>query len=170
MKSLFILVLVNLFHFSVYAEETRLINIKNYQQVTTNFASAGMPTNKQLETIKQQGFTHIINLIPGDFSDEQNKAAELKLDFTQIPVDWHNPTVGDFQQFVKAMTKAKQQNPEAKILLHCQLNYRASAFAYLYQVTQAGQDNEQAKLLLNKIWQPEGKWQQFVDDVIAAYH
>ena len=168
MKSLIIATTLCLFTMFANASSSELDKIKNYQQLTPQFASAGLPTNEQLTSLKQNGFTHIINLIPGDFSEEASLSQQLELGFKQIPVDWHNPTMDDYMQFVDTMTAFKKQNPDGKILLHCQLNYRASAFAYLYQVTQNKQNPAQAKAVLNQIWQPEGKWQQLIDEVIAA--
>ena len=53
--------------------------------------------------------------------------------------------------------------------LQCQANYRASAFTYLYRVLEAGDPEADARADMNRIWEPEGTWAEFVDDVKASY-
>ena len=56
-----------------------------------------------------------------------------------------------------------------KVLVHCQLNYRASAFAYLYQVTEQKVDKEAALKQLKSLWEPEGIWTEFIETVESVY-
>jgi len=56
-----------------------------------------------------------------------------------------------------------------KVLVHCQLNYRASAFAYLYQVTQLKIDKQEAFKMMATVWEPEGDWAEFIETVEAHY-
>lgn len=142
-----------------------LEQIKNFKQLSPSLASAGMPKEPEFSLIKQKGYQHIINLIPGDFSDEEKTVTDLSMSFEQVPVNWHEPKRSDFFQFVKLM-KSYQQD---KVLVHCQLNYRASAFVYLYQVTQLGIDKNLAQAQLHSIWQPEGVWLNFINDVEEHY-
>jgi len=167
MKSLFIAILTLLITFNVSAneQENSLNEIKNYRQITTNFASAGMPTPVEFEAIKKMGYQHIINLIPGNFSNEQQNVTSLGMSFEQIPVAWGEPTLADFQQFVTLMNNYQQD----KVLVHCRLNYRASAFSYLYQITQQGANKETAKKQMLSVWQPEGTWLKFINKVEQHY-
>ncbi len=142
-----------------------LAEIKNFRILSTQFANAGMPTPEEFKLIHQQGYQHIINLIPGDFSHEQQQVTSLGMSFEQIAVDWHQPTLENFQQFVKLM----QQYQKEKVLVHCQLNYRASAFSYLYQVTQLGVSTKLANNQMITVWQPEGTWLEFIDMVEQHY-
>jgi len=142
-----------------------LAEIKNFRVLSNQFANAGMPTAEEFELIQQQGYQHIINLIPGDFSHEQQQVTSLGMSFQQIAVDWHQPTLENFQEFVKIM----QQYQQDKVLVHCQLNYRASAFSYLYQVTQLGISAKLANSQMETVWQPEGTWLEFIEMVEQHY-
>jgi len=146
-------------------KESPLTQIKNFRLLSPIFASSGMPTSEEFSLVQQQGYQHIINLIPGDFNDEQQQIIALEMSFEQIAVDWHNPTLADFKRFVGLM-KTYQQD---KVLLHCRLNYRASAFAYLYQTTQRGVDESIAKQEMLSVWQPEGVWLDFIKRVQEHY-
>jgi hypothetical protein len=45
-------------------------------------------------------------------------------------VSWQQPTYEDFALFSAVMNGARDR----KVLVHCQLNMRASAFTFLYRV------------------------------------
>ena len=73
--------------------------------------------------------------------------------------------LADFQKFVELMSKYQQD----KVLVHCRLNYRASAFAYLYQTIQLGIDEAIAKRQMLSVWQPEGIWLDYINSVQQHY-
>ncbi|KGJ95840.1 protein tyrosine phosphatase family protein [Thalassotalea sp. ND16A] len=144
---------------------TSLNTIKNFSRISTTLASSGMPTNSELILVKESGYQHIISLIPGNFSEEQQQISALGMSFAQIAVDWHQPTLADFKQFVQLMDGYQND----KVLVHCRLNYRASAFAYLYQTTQLNVDEITAKQQMNSIWQPEGVWLDYINMIEHHY-
>lgn len=153
--------MVSFLSYSAQPEEQQ--QIKNFNQLTASFASAGLPTNEQLTALKKSGFQHIINLIPGDYSYEQKHAEALEMTFDQIEVDWHNPTLQDFKDFSSLMTKYSDE----KVLVHCKLNYRASAFAYLYQVKHQGADKQTAEQDMLSIWAPDPTWTAFIANMLS---
>jgi protein tyrosine phosphatase (PTP) superfamily phosphohydrolase (DUF442 family) len=142
-----------------------LSEIRNYRQLSLVFSSAGMPKIHEFTFLKQNGYKHIINLVPGDFDDEQKEINELGMTFDQIEVDWNQPTLANFQKFVELMKTYRQE----KVLVHCRLNYRASAFAYLYQVTQLGIEKSVAQKEMYSVWQPKGAWLEFINKIQLQY-
>ena len=142
-----------------------LMGIKNFRSLSPILASAGMPSTKDLTLLKQNHYQHIINLIPGDFSEEQQQVRSLGMSFEQIAVDWHEPKLTDFEKFVELMNKYQQD----KVLVHCRLNYRASAFVYLYQTIQLNIDEGIAKDEMLSVWQPEGIWLDYINSVKQHY-
>ena len=166
MKKLILLVLaINIGVCSANPLNQSLHQIKNFKFVSENLASSGMLELSDYQYIKSYGFKHVINLIPGMQLKERRHVESLGLSYEQIPVDWHNPKLEDFQQFVRYM----KSYGDDKTYIHCQLNWRASAFVYLYRVTQLGVDKKQAEKDLLAIWQPEDQWLTFVSDVLKAY-
>lgn len=143
-----------------------LHEIKNFKFVAENLASSGMLDLSDYQYIKSYGFKHVINLIPGMQLKERRHVESLGLSYEQIPVDWQNPTLKDFKQFVGYM----KSYGDDKTYIHCQLNWRASAFVYLYRVTQLGVDKAQAKKDMLAIWEPENQWQTFIETVLKAYN
>jgi hypothetical protein len=87
---------------------------------------------------------------------------KLGMDYAQVPVIWDAPTKADFNAFAAVMQSA----PEKKTLLHCQANYRATAFAFLYRVLYLDVPLAEAKSDMNTIWKPDGVWRDLIFEVL----
>lgn len=139
-----------------------LSDIPNYREYSPLFASSGQPTKKQLELLKDHGFERVIYIAFTNsgkaYADEDQIVKRLGMDYVQIPVDWSNPQPADFYAFAGAMASA----PERKTLLHCQVNYRASAFGLLYRVIHDGTSVADAKRDMNTVWEPNEIWREFI--------
>jgi len=139
--------------------------INNYHSVSENLASSGRLDLKEYQKIKDYGFEHVVNLIPGNQIKEQKHVESLGMSYEQIPVDWGNPKLSDFETFVSLM----KSYGDDKVYVHCELNWRASSFVYLYRITQLGVSLDEAIKDLSLIWNPKDGWQEFIDATIAAY-
>lgn len=152
---------------SVSQTPITLTDIKNFNKISPFFASSGMPTSDELVVVKNQGYQHVINLLPGDYSAEQTQVESLQMTFNQIAVDWSSPTLKNFQDFVALMKPYEKANE--KVFVHCYINYRASVFSYLYQVTQQDVDDDMAKQKMLDIFKPKEAWQQYIEMVKQHY-
>ncbi|MEQ8205248.1 MAG: protein tyrosine phosphatase family protein [Woeseia sp.] len=154
---------------SVHALADELTDINNFRQYSDTFASAGQPTLEQLPAVRDAGFERIIYIAWSDqakaLPNEDRLVANLGMDYLHIPVAWDAPTLGDFQMFAAAM----QLTPVRKTLLHCQVNFRASAFSFLYRVIHEGVPVETAKRDLNSVWRPNKTWRDWIFEVLAAH-
>lgn len=166
MRTLFIFCFITVFIFNASASslDDSLAKITNFHFVSKQLASSGLLDLDNYKHIKQYGFEHVINLIPGDQTEERKTVETMGLSYEQIPVDWSEPTLQDFEDFVKLMKSYKGD----KIYVHCEANFRASTFVYLYRVTQLGISLEEAKKDLLKIWQPSETWQGYIEKVLFA--
>lgn len=147
-------------------ESHHMNELENFQVNTPNMLSSGLPNKSQFEILKSKGVTKVIDLIPGDRREERALTKELGLAYFNIQVEWQNPTLQNFKQYVSAMQKQPKQG---KTLTHCKLNWRGATFTYLYRVTQLGHSKEEAKKDMLAIWQPNDTWQRFIDDVLTIY-
>lgn len=145
-----------------------LDEVVNYLEYSNSFASAGQPTEAQLELIRDAGFERIVYIA---FSTDGNAIAnedklvrDLGMDYVHIPVVWTSPTVADFESFAAVM----QRDPDRKTLLHCQVNFRASAFGFLYRVIYDGVPVAQAKADMNTIWEPNESWRELIFGVLES--
>lgn len=144
-----------------------LEDIRNFKAYSPTFASAGQPDREQLELLRDAGFERIVYIAltnsRGALEGEDAIVKEaLGMDYVHVPVIWDNPTKADFYAFAGAM----QREPGKKTLLHCQANYRASAFAFLYRVLHQGVPMAQAKADMNAIWEPNDTWRELIFEVL----
>lgn len=142
-----------------------LDGLKNYQVNTPIMHSSGLPNTEQFSALKALGVTKVIDLIPGDRTEEIRLMKLMDLRYHNIQVDWDNPTVENFNDYALIL---KQSNDiEGITLTHCRLNWRGAVFTYLYRVTQLNEPEELAKQDLDAIWEPNETWQIFIDNVKA---
>ena len=147
------------------AVNTQLADLKNFHIDNANMVSSGLPNKKHFEALKAMGITHVIDLIPGDRQQESNLMKELDLSYYNIQVEWGNPTIENFHEYIATM---QQFNKSAGITLtHCRLNWRGAVFTYLYRVTQLNEPEELAKQDMLAIWEPNDTWQDFINQVLA---
>lgn len=143
-------------------------DVLNYREYTSDFASAGQPTREQFTAIKDSGYERVINIafsnIGTGIPEEDQIVKGLGMDYLQIPVDFNNPTIRDFEAFADAM----RREPEMKTLLHCQVNARATAFSFLYRVIYQSAPVSIAKASMNSVWQPNAVWRDFIFEVLEA--
>lgn len=165
----FVILATVVLSWSVQSAADELTDINNFRQYSTTFASAGQPTLEQLPVLRAAGFERVIYIAWSDqakaLPNEDRLVANLGMDYLHIPVDWDAPTVADFQMFAAAM----QLSPVQKTLLHCQVNFRASAFSFLYRVIYDGVSVEEAKRDLNSVWRPNKTWRDWIFDVLATH-
>ncbi len=138
----------------------------NYQILTDHLSSSGMPTVEQMQALARENIRVVINLAlatsQGALPDEDQLVESLGMKYVHIPVEWNNPTRKNLEDFFQAM----DAHQEEKIHVHCQANYRASAFIMLYRVLHLGWNKADAIPVMEKMWNPEDFpiWQKFIDE------
>ena len=166
MKSLALSVLMTALTLSGPLFAGSLEEIMNYREYSPGFSSAGQPRRDQFELLKKEGFERVVYIAfansEGAISDEDQVVKELGMHYAQVPVVWDAPTKADFDAFAAVMQSA----PEKKTLLHCQANYRATAFAFLYRVLYLDVPLGEAKSAMNTIWKPDGVWRDLIFAVL----
>jgi protein tyrosine phosphatase (PTP) superfamily phosphohydrolase (DUF442 family) len=141
----------------------------NYVAATERLHTAGQPSAETLASLAEHGFELVINLAPpsssGAVPDEGKLVAEDGPTYVNIPVIWQQPTYEDFALFSAVMNGARDR----KVLVHCQLNMRASAFTFLYRVIHERVPPEEALEALRAVWIPRDQWATFTADVLARH-
>lgn len=141
-------------------------DITNYREYSATFSSSGQPTAAQLADARDAGFSRVVYIAYSDHENslvhEDRTAKNLGLEYVHIPVDWNAPTGSDFYLFAGAM----QREPDKKTLLHCQVNFRASAFAFLYRVIYEDVAVSVAKADMNSVWTPNVAWTELILGVL----
>ncbi|HEY9737484.1 MAG TPA: protein tyrosine phosphatase family protein [Trichocoleus sp.] len=144
-----------------------LLSIYNFLPISDAIATAGQPTEAQFEAVQQSGYEVVINLaMPtarNALPNEQARVESLGMTYIPIPVVWENPTQADLEQFFEAMAVHQGK----KVFVHCAANMRVSVFMYLYRRLRLGLDEAKARPDLERIWQPNPTWQQFIEQATS---
>lgn len=138
--------------------------IYNYLKIDDRLITGGQPTAEQIRAAAAEGFTAVINLAVVNPStplqDEGVLVQALGMTYDHIPVDWNNPTDGDFAAFEEVF----ERRAAGKILLHCAANFRVTAFYSLYAQKHLGWSESQAEALRATIWAGSDYpiWEDFI--------
>ena len=138
---------------SVYGQKS-IKRIKNYVPISEKLHTCGQITGESLGALEAEGVEAIISVNAEEFGaiESLKRQAQAKgIKFVNVPVSWDNPTISSLEDFFDAM----DQNKGAEVLVHCQLNWRASAFVYLYRTLRLKESKKEAEKALKKIWNPE---------------
>jgi uncharacterized protein (TIGR01244 family) len=143
--------------------------IYNYRKINDQLITGGQPTEAQLRSAAEEGFTTVINLATDDprffLPDEADLVRSLGMAYHHIPVEWHHPTMADFEAFENLLA----QLPEVKTLIHCMANFRVTAFYALYAQKHLGWSEAQAEAFRMSVWQGSDYpiWEKFIRDARA---
>lgn len=146
-----------------------LSDIDNFRQYSDSLSSSGQPSAAQLELVAEHGYERVVYLAYTDnetaIDHEDSIVKQLGMEYIHIPIDFHRPTVNDFKAFVNIM----QRGDGTKTLVHCQVNFRASTFSFLYRVIVQDVPILKAKNDLDSVWSPNEIWFRFIRSVLESY-
>jgi uncharacterized protein (TIGR01244 family) len=124
--------------------------IRNFLRIDPNFCTGGQPNMQQLDKLKAEGITTIINLRTADeynVAQEEAKAKELGLKYFNIPVVYTAPKEEQATEFLKLMSDTKNR----PVFIHCTAAIRVGAFWLIKRVIQDGWTIEAAEQEAQKV-------------------
>jgi len=143
-------------------------DIYNYIPIDENVATAGQPTAAQFREAREAGLTVVINLAPDGLetllAGEEGLLQSLGIEYHHIPVKWADPRIEELERFEALMGSLAGQ----PTLIHCQANYRVTAFYAMYATAKLGWDDERADSLIDCIWRArenyemDATWKEFI--------
>jgi len=146
-----------------------LKQIVNFYQLDENIGTSGQPVGEQFDDISAAGYEIVLNLSlsdsPNAIENENNIICQLDMTYVHIPVDFKSPRLEDLELFFKHMKKHEHK----KIFIHCVMNWRVSAFMFLYHTIKCDIPVADALQQMNAVWQPEPVWQEFIDNALNSY-
>lgn len=140
--------------------------IYNFLALSETLFTGGMPKADQLSDAARHGVQVVINLAPHTVLDalpnEGDLVTSLGMQYINIPVIWNTPTRDGLDRFMDVM----EENKDKKILVHCQANFRATAFMALYRILRKGWNADDATEGMYKIWDTEDYpiWKMFIEE------
>lgn len=144
--------------------------LTNYCAITDDIGTAGQPTPEQFKLIAQAGYQTVVNLALPDsehaLSDEGSLVTSQGLRYVHIPVLFDAPTLDDLHAFIGIM----QGLAGTRVLVHCVVNARVSAFVYLYLKHVRALPEPACRTPLLDRWEPQmnAVWSDFISQSADA--
>ena len=141
----------------------------NVVEISPRLVTSGQPSAEALANLKALGFEAVIYLAPPTVQDavgdEPLIVTRQGLTFVNIPIRFDRPTEADFETFAGVLTGLGNR----KVLVHCQINLRASAMVFLYRAIVKKEDLRIAYEAVTKVWQPEAAWRRLIEDQLRKH-
>ncbi len=138
-----------------------LEKITNYIRVSDSLSSSGQPNEDGFRCIAAAGFSAVVNLAmpdsDGAIAEEGSIVTTLGMTYHHIPVPFDEPKGSHLTQFFGLMDALEDDT----VWVHCVVNYRVSAFLYLYRRWK-GLSEDEARLAMLPDWKPNRTWQEFM--------
>jgi protein tyrosine phosphatase (PTP) superfamily phosphohydrolase (DUF442 family) len=134
----------------------------NVVAITPLLVTSGQPSTQSLARLGQLGFEAVIYLAPSSVSDavadEPELLAKQGIEFVHIPIPFGSPQEGHFLAVSAALTRLQHK----KVLVHCQVNMRASSMVFLHRVLRGHESPELAYDAVAKVWSPSRAWRELL--------
>lgn len=147
---------------SVADAHAQALDAPNVVPISPQLVTSGQPTAAALRNLAAAGFQAVIYLAPPTVPDAVANEAQIVraqgLEYVNIPIRFNNPTEADYQAFVQTMNRLRGR----KVLVHCQVNMRASSLTFLYRVIVGRESPERAYESVARVWSPDGPWKSLL--------
>lgn len=134
----------------------------NVVVVSQHLVTSGQPSADELGNLGAQGFAAVVYLapptVPDAVRDEPQIVRAQGIEFVNIPIVFAKPTAADFQAFAATMDRLRGR----KVLVHCQVNMRASVMTFLYRAVVLREDPARAYDAVASVWSPQGPWKALI--------
>ena len=141
----------------------------NRVDIDAHLSTSGQPSRDYLATLKGQGFEAVVSLVPTGapeaVADEGEILSRQGLSYVHLPIAFGQPTDADVAQVFAALRALDGR----RVLLHCELNFRASSMAFLWRVIERHQDPAQAYEALSRVWAPNGAWRRLIEGQLRQH-
>ena len=141
----------------------------NVVVITPTLVTAGQPTRESLQGLKAAGYAAVISLAPGTTPDAVKDEADILraqgIEYVHVPIPWQTPEASHLKATAEALNRLQGQ----KVLLHCQMNMRASAVTFLYRTIHEKVDPAIAWGDVKPLWTPTNQWAAFIDTQLRTH-
>ncbi len=130
----------------------------NLIAIDAKLVTAGQPSAEWLATLAEQGFEAVIYLAPPTVGDAVREepliVGRQGLIWANLPIRFDRPADADYEAFAALLSSLRGK----KVLVHCQVNMRASTLTFLYRVLAEKADPHKAWDKVAGVWTPQGPW------------
>ncbi len=140
------------------------IDAPNVVRISPRLVTSGQPSAATLSGLRSAGFQAVVYLAPGTVPNAVGNEADLLgrqgIAFVHIPIPFGSPSADHFH----AVTEALQRLKEKTVLVHCEVNMRASSMVFLHRVLTLKEDPADAFAAVTAIWSPRGPWRTLIEE------
>ena len=141
----------------------------NPVQISPRLSTAGQPSAESLRGLADAGYEAVVYLAPPTVPDAVPDAALIVgsqgLVYVNIPIDFADPTERDVDRFFDVMNALGDR----RVLVHCQINMRASVLVFLYRAAVLGEDPALAYAAVERVWVPNGPWRRLISTQLQRH-
>lgn len=146
------------------------IDAPNVSVIGPNLVTSGQPTPQALAALGASGFRAVIYLapstVPSAVKEEPDLLARQGIEFIQIPIPFGAPD----ESHLEALSAALDRLRDRKVLVHCEINMRASTMVFLHRVIRRGEPPADAYDAVAAVWSPRGPWRRLIVEQLARHH
>jgi protein tyrosine phosphatase (PTP) superfamily phosphohydrolase (DUF442 family) len=139
----------------------------NVVVIDDNLITSGQPPVQTLANLSAEGFEAVIYLAPANVTDaikeEPDIVTRQGIEFIHIPIPFGAPTENHFE----AVSTALHRLTGRKVLVHCQVNMRASTMVFLFRVLQRNENPAAAYGAVARVWSPQGPWRAMAQGLLT---
>ncbi len=136
----------------------------NTVTISARLVTSGQPSASALSDLRAAGFEAVIylapNTVPNAVANEAGFLEKQGIEYIHIPIPFDSPSAAHFQ----AVTDALQRLKEKKVLVHCEINLRASSMVFLHRVLTLKEDADRAYAAVSAVWSPRGPWRKLIQE------
>jgi protein tyrosine phosphatase (PTP) superfamily phosphohydrolase (DUF442 family) len=154
---------------SAFAQTPPAFEATNRVEISPLLTTSGQPSEKVLKSLRMHGFEAVIFLVPsGTLGNVKNEAEILKqqgIEYVHIPIKFGEPTEAHYTVFAAAMSRLAKK----KVLVHCEINLRASSMVFLYRTISLKEDPGAAYDAVTRVWTPRFAWKPYIEMMLAKH-
>jgi protein tyrosine phosphatase (PTP) superfamily phosphohydrolase (DUF442 family) len=134
----------------------------NVVPISATLVTSGQPSPHALAALASQGFQAVIYLAPltvmDAVKDEPVLVSRQGIEFIHIPIPFDKPD----ESHMLAVSGALDRLQGKKVLVHCQVNMRASSLVFLHRVIRGREEPARAYEAVAAVWSPQGQWRRLL--------
>jgi len=140
------------------------LDVPNVVLISPRLVTSGQPSAAALSKLSLAGIQAVIYLapstVPNAVGNERDLLAKQGIEFVHISIPFGSPNAEHFQ----AVTDALQRLKDKAVLVHCEVNMRASSMVFLHRVITLKEDPVNAFGAVTAIWSPRGPWRTLIEE------
>ena len=141
----------------------------NVVAIHDRLVTSGQPHAGALSTLGTLGFEAVVYLAPSSVADavaaEPALLERQGITFVHIPIPFDRPEPAHFRALAAALDRLRAR----RVLVHCQVNLRASTLVFLYRAIVLKEDPAVAYEAVARVWSPQGPWRSLASTLLREH-